>query len=301
MVVNQNQLWLRSQSACYHSVQNLLSSRLLSKNLKIEIYWTIMLPVVLYGCETWSLKLLCNLPEQRSLYLHRDGGLTHYLLTWIIWWAPNNANKGQIGFNSAFKGLECPLTLTLLTWIIWWAPNNANKGQIGFNSAFKWLNHAQSYSYLDRKERNLGTRPLASRRSRVLVEKLAVPQLVKTARLSVDMKPPYRHHENPVSFYEASRTGSLHQEEAGWNVMAHAKKPDFVFRAKRTSQFKSARWDASVHSTAGSRGVRISGSNAGYTVFQGSVKSTGYPLHSPVSPSLSFPCGTVCHHISTEV
>jgi hypothetical protein len=38
-------------------VQNLLSSRLLFKNLKIEIYRTIILPVVLYGCETWSLTL----------------------------------------------------------------------------------------------------------------------------------------------------------------------------------------------------------------------------------------------------
>ena len=36
-------------------MQNLLSSSLLSKNLKIEIYRTIILPVVLYGCETWSL------------------------------------------------------------------------------------------------------------------------------------------------------------------------------------------------------------------------------------------------------
>jgi hypothetical protein len=34
-----------------------LSSRLLSKNLKIRIYKTIILPVVLYGCETWSLTL----------------------------------------------------------------------------------------------------------------------------------------------------------------------------------------------------------------------------------------------------
>ena len=48
---------LRSGSACYHSVQNLLSSRLLSKNLKIKIYRTIILPVVLYGCKTWSLTL----------------------------------------------------------------------------------------------------------------------------------------------------------------------------------------------------------------------------------------------------
>ena len=42
---------LRSGSAGYHSVQNLLSSRLVSKNLKIKIYRTIILPVVLYGVE----------------------------------------------------------------------------------------------------------------------------------------------------------------------------------------------------------------------------------------------------------
>jgi hypothetical protein len=46
---------LNSGNACYHSIQNLLPSRLLSKNLKIRIYKTIILPVVLYGCETWSL------------------------------------------------------------------------------------------------------------------------------------------------------------------------------------------------------------------------------------------------------
>jgi len=38
-------------------VQNLLSSSLLSKNLKIKLYSTIILPVVLYGCETWLLTL----------------------------------------------------------------------------------------------------------------------------------------------------------------------------------------------------------------------------------------------------
>jgi len=57
--------------------------------------------------------------------------------------------------------------------------------------------------------------------------------------------------------------------------------------AKRTSPFKSA--GASVQSTTGSRGVRISGSNAGYTMFRGSVKGTGYSLHSPVSPSFPLP------------
>ena len=71
----------------------------------------------------------------------------------------------------------------------------------------------------------------------------------------------------------------------------------FRLSAKRTSPFKPS--GASVQSTTGSRGVRISGSNAGYTMFRGSVKSTGYPLHSPVSPSLLFPRVTVCHHVST--
>jgi hypothetical protein len=48
---------LKLGNACYHSVQNLLSSRLLSKNTKIRVYRTIILPVVLYGCETWFLAL----------------------------------------------------------------------------------------------------------------------------------------------------------------------------------------------------------------------------------------------------
>ena len=48
---------LKLGNACYYSVQNLLSSRLLSKNLKIKIYRTIILPAVLYGCETCSLTL----------------------------------------------------------------------------------------------------------------------------------------------------------------------------------------------------------------------------------------------------
>jgi hypothetical protein len=48
---------LNSGNAYYYSVQNILSSRLISKNLKIKIYKTVILPVVLYGCETWSLTL----------------------------------------------------------------------------------------------------------------------------------------------------------------------------------------------------------------------------------------------------
>jgi len=71
----------------------------------------------------------------------------------------------------------------------------------------------------------------------------------------------------------------------------------FRLSAKQRSPSKSA--EASVQSITGSRGVRISGINAGYTMFQGSVKGTGYPLHSPVSPSLPLSCVTVCHHFST--
>jgi hypothetical protein len=73
----------------------------------------------------------------------------------------------------------------------------------------------------------------------------------------------------------------------------------FRLSAKWTSPFKSA--GASVQSTTGSRGVHISGSSSGYTIFRGSVKSTGYALHSPVSPSLPLTYVTECHHISTGV
>jgi hypothetical protein len=81
-----------------------------------------------------------------------------------------------------------------------------------------------------------------------------------------------------------------------WNVMSHAQKTDFVFRRNGRGHLNGR--GASVQSTTGSRGVRISGSN-GYTMFRGSVKSTGYPLHSPISPSLPLPCVTMCYHIST--
>ena len=56
---------LEAGNSCYYSVQTLLSSRLLSKNLKIKIYKTIILPVVLNECEAWSL----TLREERRLRL----------------------------------------------------------------------------------------------------------------------------------------------------------------------------------------------------------------------------------------
>jgi len=59
---------LKSRNACYHSVQNLLSSGLISKNLKIKVYRIIIFPVVFYGCETWSL----TLREERRLGLFKN-------------------------------------------------------------------------------------------------------------------------------------------------------------------------------------------------------------------------------------
>jgi hypothetical protein len=62
-LTNQNSFYeeiksrLKLGNACCHSVQDLLSFSLLSKNIKIKVYITIILPVVLYGCETWSLTL----------------------------------------------------------------------------------------------------------------------------------------------------------------------------------------------------------------------------------------------------
>ena len=110
---------------------------------------------------------------------------------------------------------------------------------------------------------------------------------------------------DPRSGYwrRTSRAGRATGSDVTVTVRLHLKcdgaRAETRFRlwAKRTSPFKSA--GASVQSTTGSRGLRISGSNAGYIMFRGSVKGTGYPLHSPVSLSLPLPCVTVCHHIST--
>jgi hypothetical protein len=56
----------------------LLSSRLLSKQLKIQIYRTIILPVVFYGCETWSL----TLREERKLRVFENKVLRRVFGPW---------------------------------------------------------------------------------------------------------------------------------------------------------------------------------------------------------------------------
>ena len=77
--------------------------------------------------------------------------------------------------------------------------------------------------------------------------------------------------------------------------MAHAQKPDLVFRR-----------NGRVHlNRLGRQFIRLPAAemfaSAGYTMFRGSVKGTGYPLHSPVSLSLPLTCVTLCHHVSTGI
>jgi hypothetical protein len=59
---------LKTGNACYHSVQYLLPSSFLSRNIKIKIYRKVILPFVLYGCETWSL----TLREERRLRVFKN-------------------------------------------------------------------------------------------------------------------------------------------------------------------------------------------------------------------------------------
>jgi len=76
----------------------------------------------------------------------------------------------------------------------------------------------------------------------------------------------------------------------------------FRLSGKRTSPFKSAR--ASVQSTTGSRGVRISGSNVGYTMFRGSVKgwlSTPFASFPFTSPTRASPCAITFQLESTNI
>jgi len=67
---------LKSGNACYFLAQNLLFSSLLSKNVKMRIYRTIILPIVLYGCETWllTLRAVCRLRVSENRVLRRIFG-----------------------------------------------------------------------------------------------------------------------------------------------------------------------------------------------------------------------------------
>ena len=85
---------LKLGNACYHSVQNLVSSSFLTKNIKIKIYRTIILPAVLYGCETWLLTLreerrlsvFDNRVQRRELHNEELNYLYSSPIIWVIKW-----------------------------------------------------------------------------------------------------------------------------------------------------------------------------------------------------------------------
>ena len=82
LLTNQNSIQeeikcrLKVRNSCYYSVQILLSPRLLYRNLQIKIYKTVILPVVLYGCETWyrTLREECRLRVFENRILRRIFG-----------------------------------------------------------------------------------------------------------------------------------------------------------------------------------------------------------------------------------
>ena len=76
---------LKSGSACYYSVQSLLSSSLLSKNIKIKIYRTIVFLVVLCECKTWSL----TFREKRRLKVFENRVLKN-----IFWLKRDDVTRG---------------------------------------------------------------------------------------------------------------------------------------------------------------------------------------------------------------
>jgi hypothetical protein len=97
---------LNSGNACYHTVQNLLSSYLLSKDVNITTYRTIILSLVLYGCETWSLTLrgdhTLSVFENRVLKKYSDLRTTKWQ---------------EVGENCIMRScIICTLHLILLGW-----------------------------------------------------------------------------------------------------------------------------------------------------------------------------------------
>jgi hypothetical protein len=86
-------------NACYHSVQNLLSSILLSSNLKIKKYVTTVLPVVLYGCETWS----PTLREERRMRVFRIFGSKGDEVT-RVWRKLHNEELNELCFSPLLFG-----------------------------------------------------------------------------------------------------------------------------------------------------------------------------------------------------
>ena len=91
-------------NTCYYSLQKMLSSHLLSKKLKVNTYKTIILPVILYGCETWSLILR----EEHKLRVFENKVLRK------IFGAKRDQSTGEWRSYIMLNYTHCILHLTLL-------------------------------------------------------------------------------------------------------------------------------------------------------------------------------------------
>jgi len=103
--------------------------------------------------ETWKMKLK-NETKMQALFIWRlhfeklhPQALCLLIVTNFIWIISAHACYRMI---SVFRETECSLTIILLTWRIWWAPNNANIWQRGFNSAFKELRFNRDFFFFYR-------------------------------------------------------------------------------------------------------------------------------------------------------
>jgi len=84
--------------------------------------------------------------------------------------------------------------------------------------------------------------------------------------------------------------------------MVHTQKPDFVFRRNgRVHLNRQERQFIRLLASTVCTSVVVMLDTPHSEVVGSGVKGTGYPLHSPVSPSLPLPCVTVCHHVSNAV
>ena len=108
---------LNSGVVCYHSVQNLLPWSLLSKHIKIKTYRTIILPVVLCGCEPWCL----TLNEEHRLGVFKNSRVMRKIFwpKWD-WWEGNGEEYIMRNFMICLPREELSRWSDKQKWNVWW-------------------------------------------------------------------------------------------------------------------------------------------------------------------------------------
>ena len=172
--------------------------------------------------------------------------------------------------------------------------HNTQHSQETLNTCFRRNSNPQSHERSGRKPAPQTAQPLGN----YFTYGKGTATTVQALRFPGESSSQILRHSTRLSALSTGRPYSPGNNPCTLRLKSDGTRPETGFRLapERTSPLKSA--GASIQSTAGSRGGRISGSNAGYNTFRGSAKSTGYPLHSPVSPSLPLPCVTACHQVS---